>query len=1105
MFDETFAMDSDVRIKRTLLVPTDATILVLAREQGVDVTLIVSDTSGRNLASADSPIQRSGIQHVTFAAAQGSSYAVEIVGKRNTGVSGTVGLRIVDATALSSPCLDVNSMLAGADAEYATGQVVSLGAGDAGTRRLKTYESAAGRYRAVADKLDAGMPSALLAHVQHSIAAVLYEDVQDWPQANVWAEKAAQTYALVGDEYGQSRARALQATAIMEVAVSLRSGAGTAGTPALTSKSLARARETLAALAALHARRGEWFDQAQAVNNIGLAYYYEGLNEEAVQAYQGALPLYARIGEKPLQAQVQTNIAVAEYELGRLAEAIARYALALGLINARDEPRLYATGLQNSALANWASGNFDVSLREYSEGLQLWRRIQNQRGEARCLHGIGSVYEAIGYRDLALDFYNQALTLRSAVLDARGRTASLRAIANVLREQGQAAEALRMHQEALSLASNASTRAGVLVQIARDYGALGQPHEALEQLDVVLGADASDNEFMYARALLERSKHRTEGGDLNGANADLQRAIRTFSAFDASADEFGAWVGVARLERRRGASDSALAALDRALGLAEEVRLQSANPELRASLLQPLRPAFDLKISLLAERYLAPAAASRDDRRHANALKALLTAEQSRARALADYQNLEATASGVPAQLLSQRQSLYRELAARRYQLEVRLDRAGSEDARVRALRTAITNLRHQVNQIDADIAESSAANGAGRVGDAGTAAIDLRAVPADTAIIEYWLGADEAFAWVVTGQGVTLTRLTTSGVITRAAKDFHAALSSFASVPATERVRLGERLHELIIAPLAGQLVTKRRLVFAPDGALHYVPFAALRSHDKTGPRFLVETYDIAVTPSARMLLGDHGQSRRSAPTRELLLVADPVYERSDSRFASVSAQPTAAERNAALSSLPVLRSGVDSATLPRLPGTAREAATIAALLPASAVDLLEGFAATRERFLRAGLERYRFIHVASHAVADSQVPQLSALILSTFDRQARPVDGRVLAADFMQTRLNAEAVILSACETALGKSVAGEGLVGLQYVIVARGARSVVSSLWQVPDDVAARVMSVTYSSVLRRQASIDRALSDAMRALIAERLADPGIWGAFVATIS
>jgi CHAT domain-containing protein len=183
----------------------------------------------------------------------------------------------------------------------------------------------------------------------------------------------------------------------------------------------------------------------------------------------------------------------------------------------------------------------------------------------------------------------------------------------------------------------------------------------------------------------------------------------------------------------------------------------------------------------------------------------------------------------------------------------------------------------------------------------------------------------------------------------------------------------------------------------------------------------------------------------------------------------------------------------------------TGREAAAVASHFAPDHVDRLEGFTATKDRFLAAPFDRYRVIHVASHAMTDTQILGLSALALSAFDPTGKTIDNLVFAADFMTVRLNAELVVLSACDTSLGKDVAGEGLMGLRYVVLARGAGAVVASLWEVPDEATSELMTAFYRSFLGRHNSVTVALSDAMRTMLSRSNADPSVWGSFTATIS
>jgi CHAT domain-containing protein len=167
--------------------------------------------------------------------------------------------------------------------------------------------------------------------------------------------------------------------------------------------------------------------------------------------------------------------------------------------------------------------------------------------------------------------------------------------------------------------------------------------------------------------------------------------------------------------------------------------------------------------------------------------------------------------------------------------------------------------------------------------------------------------------------------------------------------------------------------------------------------------------------------------------------------------------------------------------------------------------VDHLEGFGATRDAVLARPLERYRYIHFAVHATTDAEIPQLSSLVLSTYDAGGSRVMDRIWAGDLMGRRFNARTVVLSACDTALGRDIGGEGLFSLRYVVLARGAQSVVASLWDVPDRSTATLMQAFYKGLLQENRRPESALTLAMRQMLQQGPRDPVFWAPFTATIA
>ena len=332
-----------------------------------------------------------------------------------------------------------------------------------------------------------------------------------------------------------------------------------------------------------------------------------------------------------------------------------------------------------------------------------------------------------------------------------------------------------------------------------------------------------------------------------------------------------------------------------------------------------------------------------------------------------------------------------------------------------------------------------------------------------------------------------------------RATEASHSAYSNPNGASMPERLHAGANLSRVVLQPVLSQLPPGiSRLIVIPDGPLHYVSFAALPTDAAAEDSFLVEKYEVAYGSSiATVLAADDGPK----PTDErMLLVADAVYGTDDPRL-----QHAAAAQLALATQPPRLRSALNMSALERLPATAAEASGIAQMAAPLAVDYLTGFGATRSAVLSRPLERYRYIHFAVHATTDAEIPQLSSLVLSTYDSAGRSLENRIWAGDLMARRFNARTVVLSACQTALGPDIGGEGLFSLRYVILARGAQSVIASLWAVPDRSTSTLMQAFYQSLLEAHQRPESALTLATRQMLKEGPRDPVFWAPFTATVA
>jgi CHAT domain-containing protein len=369
-------------------------------------------------------------------------------------------------------------------------------------------------------------------------------------------------------------------------------------------------------------------------------------------------------------------------------------------------------------------------------------------------------------------------------------------------------------------------------------------------------------------------------------------------------------------------------------------------------------------------------------------------------------------------------------------------------------------------------------------------AEIRERLLDDSTALVEYLLGEQQSFVWVVSRTEVRSAVLPGRRAVERAVKALYRRWSDPAALddaPIEARA-----LSRMVLGPIAGAL-GPHRLVVVADGALQQIPFAALPLPG-TG-RALLESHAVVGSPSASVLAVLRARPPASGPGAALALLADPV-------LAGTGRQ---ARPDLVASRSPLLVRSMEDAGLKGLeplPGSRQEALAIAALLPGDRVLAAFGAEASRATAMGADVARARIVHFATHALLDVRRPELSGIVLSERDPEGRPQNGFLSLADISSLRLSADLVVLSACRTGLGKEVRGEGLVGLTRGFMDAGASRVVASLWKVSDTATAALMARFYRKLLEEHLSPADALREAQRALRKERRTSaPHAWAGFV----
>ena len=249
-----------------------------------------------------------------------------------------------------------------------------------------------------------------------------------------------------------------------------------------------------------------------------------------------------------------------------------------------------------------------------------------------------------------------------------------------------------------------------------------------------------------------------------------------------------------------------------------------------------------------------------------------------------------------------------------------------------------------------------------------------------------------------------------------------------------------------------------------------------------------MLEAVNLKTTPSSSVTAQvQRAALRQRTPRKTIAVFANPVYSPRDNRL-----RPGKVRRFDAN----------ETAALPSLPFSGHEAEKIRNLVDARDATIMLGTQASASNFNALDIDDYRIVHIAAHASIDATYPALSAIYFSNDDANGGEVDGALHLFDLQQRTFNAELVVLSACSTALGKRVRGEGLIGPAHAFMSAGAQGVIASLWAVPDKATAVLMARFYDRMLVHGDSAPIALRKAQRSLKETlRWRDPFFWAAFV----
>jgi CHAT domain-containing protein/tetratricopeptide (TPR) repeat protein len=917
---------------------------------------------------------------------------------------------------------------------------------------------------------------------------------------------------------------------------------------------------------ALAENASDWLARANALSRIGRLQSFIGKNELAQQYLTRALDLFkqhqANRSESATNAYGEAlgNLAEVNYAKGDFMRSREQFASALELL--QNDPRGAAKIHIFNGYISGSLGDSEKAKREISQALEFYRQVSDKVGEALASTALGLVHSHNSEHTRAIELHQSAIEIFLNVGDRHSEALTRNALGTAYELAKQYELALRQYEQALGLFKEIGSMEGMSaaalqiatvhfankrmdqalafcersLRLSRAAGKIRSEINALMQLATIYASqgrrDLASNQYQKILKFYEKGDLRARAMALNTYAdfllqiRDNKKALETCLEALALSEKINdkailtpALYNLARAHLAVGSPEVALSVIRRSLEIIEDLRANVTSPDFRVSYLSGVGKHYELCLQILMQL----------DRAHPGsdfAAEALLISETSRARLLLDLiHESRAVSSQGAAQELFNRERELRNLSEILAQYRMNLLLSQKDSAEIAAIDNQVAQLKADYQAIQAKIMEYPGVSFLKHAEQA--VPLSLPKIKSElrdghTMLLEYALGKERSYLWAVTTDSFQSYELPDRKTIEDAAREFYKLITApqetngpidsdyRTNADAADKTysEKAMKLSRMLLGPVADQL-WNRRLVVVTEGALQYIPLEALpvpvaQTAGQDGvwlsaSKFLIEDHEVVALPSVSALIAIRSaRNRTSSPSKLLAVIADPVFSDRDERVQRKPVSQGIAGAATREDSEPRMRGGV----LARLTYASEEADSISATAPWGTTLVAKGFDANRDLVMSSNVGQYQILHFATHGFIDSDHPELSSLVLSTVDRNGKETNGLMPLYDIYSLDLSAELTVLSACQTALGKDIKGEGLIGLTHSFMSAGSNTVVATLWKVDDKATYVLMGDFYKSMLEKDMSPAAALRSAKLKMMRDKQwSAPYYWAGFV----
>ncbi|MBN1938203.1 MAG: CHAT domain-containing protein [Candidatus Aminicenantes bacterium] len=834
-----------------------------------------------------------------------------------------------------------------------------------------------------------------------------------------------------------------------------------------------------ARLAAAARTSGDRRGEMTALSGMGQCYSRQYESAKAAEAYRAALALARAIPDPAAEFDMTLAAGSAVGWTGDTETALGFLNAALAQARKANDGEKLESVLNALGVAHYQAGHFESALVYYRQAVDAGRALGDRGHEGFVLVNMGEVYRRIHELEKARRAYEEAVAFARRTKNATLEWAGIRSLGTAAYENGQMGEARRAYNRALELCQELKTRDGQ----AGTHVAMGKLELAEKRME------QARSHFETARVIYEESGSNLVMhplnylGDIHFLEGRIDQALASYrKSLDLAVkmDVFNYLIEmnfkIGRALEKSGDDLTALAHYVRSTENIESIRARVGGESLRTGFLKGYVEVYERLIGLLLRLHRRDPSSSYDR-------QAFAAAEKSKARAFLDgleearIDLLAAMDPGLRTEKLRVSRFITQSMTA--------LQRSGlSEEVRASHL-SALTRAEEDYERLIEKIRSGNpglAEIQAGKTPDLGL--VREKLLDGRTALVEFFVGQESAFAFLATRDGFWAEDLGGSGELDRAVENF----LLFLRTASGEDILPASRGLAAKLFPFVRRIpASVDRLIVVPDGSLYRLPFEALAlDRDGKGERLLVETLALSTAPSAASLIALEARSSPEKAAYDLGGFGSPSYKGEDGGKAG------SAERDSLRESY--FERGFE---LSPLPFSAREIRGSARYFKSGRTRIFLGDRASETAFKRARLSDFGILHLAVHGLIDEQNAARSALVFSPESEPGE--DGFLTAREVYELEIPSELVVLSACSTARGKIERGEGVSGLGRAFLYAGAQTVLASLWSVRDRSTAEFMPRFYKHLTAgrtKEEALRLAKLDSLRAG-----SPPAGWAAFI----